>query len=321
MASLFGTELRREDGVLSGPLRRPRQMLADQTYDGHMSIHDDSQAQELGFSGAPIEGPTHFSQFEPLLTELWGERWLEFGCISSHFKNVVVEGEEVQAFAEIPADGANITRIWATKAGGEPVLEGTASLGPDHPETELERLLASRPTPEQLVILEHVNIGDKAENAEVVHMNFDQHLGDGYPFTLADKLKVITEHCPWYDAEGAQQSPWDKPIIPMEMISPLVQYAYNAIGTQAKRPVIGMFADLEIRLLKGPLFVGQEYRLEKEIVGLGESRRTESMWIRTSITDVDSGDLVATTLLNSAYLKHSYAPYEEEAAAMGKEIA
>lgn len=315
---LFSTEVGENEGVLSGPHRIPRQMLADQTYDGHLSIHDDTHAQELGFSGAPIEGPTHFSQFEPLLHEVWGDAWLRSGCISTHFKNVVVEGEEVQAFVERPADGANITRVWAHKKTGELVLEGTASLGPEHPETELDRLLASRATPEQLVILEHLNIGDKAKNEEPVHMHFDQHLGDGYPFTLADKLTVISERCPWYEAEGAKTSPWGKAIIPMEMLSPLTQYSDNGITDKAKGPVIGMFADLEVRLINGPLFVGQDYLLEKEVIGLGESRRTESVWMRTSIRDPETGDLVATSVLNSAYLKASYAHYEAESAAMGK---
>ena len=56
MARLFDTELRRAEGNIYGPYRRPRQMLQEQTYDGHVSIHDESQARELGFSGAPIEG-------------------------------------------------------------------------------------------------------------------------------------------------------------------------------------------------------------------------------------------------------------------------
>ncbi len=47
--------------TISGPYRAPRQMLATQEYGGHVSIHDDSMAQDLGFKGAPIEGPTHFS--------------------------------------------------------------------------------------------------------------------------------------------------------------------------------------------------------------------------------------------------------------------
>jgi hypothetical protein len=44
--------------VISGPLRKPRQMLADQEYGGHTSIHDDSMAEKLGFRAGPIEGPT-----------------------------------------------------------------------------------------------------------------------------------------------------------------------------------------------------------------------------------------------------------------------
>ena len=107
--------------VICGDWRHPRQMLGDQTYDGHMSIHDDKMAEDLGFSGAPIEGPTHFSQFAPLLEEIWGQVWFEQGCISSHYLNMVVEGEEVRAFAEVPGPGSRITNIWAEKRDGTPL--------------------------------------------------------------------------------------------------------------------------------------------------------------------------------------------------------
>jgi hypothetical protein len=52
--------------ILTGPFRAPRQMLGDQEYDGHTSVHDDATADKLGLPGAPIEGPTHFSQFDPM---------------------------------------------------------------------------------------------------------------------------------------------------------------------------------------------------------------------------------------------------------------
>ena len=55
-----------EETENSGSFKFPQQMLAEQEYDGHLSIHDDAQAESLGFKGAPIEGPTHFSQFDPL---------------------------------------------------------------------------------------------------------------------------------------------------------------------------------------------------------------------------------------------------------------
>ncbi|WP_211242590.1 hypothetical protein [Halopseudomonas bauzanensis] len=85
---------------LCGPLREPKQMLADQQYSGHTSIHDDDMAEKLGFRAGPIEGPTHFSQFTPLLVEIWGQDWFERGCFSAHFQNMVVEGEQVRAFVE-----------------------------------------------------------------------------------------------------------------------------------------------------------------------------------------------------------------------------
>src|SRR5689334_24660360 len=92
--------------AISGPLRKPRQMLADQEYGGHASLHDDSMAEKLGFRAGPIEGPTQFSLFPPLLQHIWGQTWFEKGCLSAHYQNMVIEGEETRAFAEIPRNGA-----------------------------------------------------------------------------------------------------------------------------------------------------------------------------------------------------------------------
>src|SRR4029077_11891465 len=90
--------------TLTGPWRSPAQMLAAQAYDGHASVHDDATAASMGLTGAPIEGPTHFSQLDPLAALTWGSAWFERGCISSHFRTMVVESEEVQA--SLTLDGA-----------------------------------------------------------------------------------------------------------------------------------------------------------------------------------------------------------------------
>ncbi|MGH8187010.1 MAG: hypothetical protein ACREUC_10635, partial [Steroidobacteraceae bacterium] len=68
----FATPIQDSGDAVIGPLRVPRQMLAEQQYDSHTSIHDDATAQKLGFKGGTIEGPTHFSQFAPLCVALWG---------------------------------------------------------------------------------------------------------------------------------------------------------------------------------------------------------------------------------------------------------
>ena len=301
--------------TISGPFRAPKQMLATQEYGGHASIHDDSMAQDLGFKGAPIEGPTHFSQFVPLLHQLWGRDWEEHGCLSAHYKNPVVEGEEVKAFVET-TDQPNYIRIWAEKEDGTPVLEGSATLGPDHPETTLEARRKQLKTPEKLIILRDVEVGYRSPSG-TVKMDFDQDLGALYPFTLLDKLEVITERSAWCTPEGGPQSPWGRAIVPLEMIGPLTQYTSRESQIPVRGPAVGLFADLEIRMVNGPVFVGKEYTIEREVVQLSESRRTESYWVLTSLTDPEDGKLIAQALLNSASLKDSFATYAGEAAARG----
>ena len=298
--------------VLSGPLRKPRQMLAEQEYGGHVSIHDDAMAEKLGFKAGPIEGPTHFSQFVPLLEHLWGKAWYERGCLSAHYLNMMVEGDEVRAFVQVPAPGATSTRIWAERADGLPVLEGSASIGPDDGPTLLDQRMAKLRPPGKLLILADLHVGMKGAADEKVRMDPDQNMGALYPFSLNQKLACITENSPWYSDPAA--SPWGRAIIPLEMVSVLGEYTNPQAKFPVKGPVVGLFADQEIRMIDGPLFVGEDYVIRREIAALSESKRTESYWVRTRIFDASGAKQVAEILLNHATLKHSYAGYEAELA-------
>jgi hypothetical protein len=307
--------------ILCGEFRKPRQMLGAQSYDGHLSIHDDAMAENLGLRAGPIEGPTHFSQFEPLLYRIFGKAWFECGCISAHYQNMVVEGEEVRAFARNPAAGARAVAIWAEKRDGTPVLTGTASIGPDHGVTEIGTRMAQLRPAQQLVILRDLKVGQKGAGApEIVSMGFDQHMGDQYPFTLNQKLSAITEPSAWSRPDTGTSSPWGRAIIPFEMISVLLEYTIGRAGFRTRGPAVGLFADQEIKLIRGPLFVDHRYRLEREIVALSESKRTESNWVRTRVFDAETDSLVAEMILNGATLKASYARYDEEARALGKAL-
>jgi hypothetical protein len=298
----FATEI-----TLAGPLRSPVQMLADQEIDGHSSVHDQQTAASLGLAGAPIEAPTHFSQFDPLATLIWGQEWFERGCISSHFRTMVVEGEQV--LATLTTGGHKPARIAAKKADGTPVLSGTATVGPEYGKTDLETRRAAQVEPEELHIVDQLEVGMRRQHGRV-SMSFDERNGPAYPFSLSDKLEKITEPHPWYLPEGARSSPWGRAIIPMEMISVL---AYKSGESWPVRgPALGLFLDLEVRLLSGPLFVDQEYEVEREIIGLSESRRTESYWTRTSLVDVDTGTPAAEVLLHSGVFKESFAGYPAE---------
>jgi hypothetical protein len=303
--------------ALCGPLRQPRQMLAEQRYDGHKSIHDDAMAEGLGLRAGPIEGPTHFSQFDPLLYHVFGQAWFENGCISAHYQNMVVEGEEVRAFVERDPSQPRFVHLQAHKRDGTPVLTGTASIGDatglPH---ELPLRIAKLRPPTGLVINRDLRVGQRGVAVEKIRMGFDTHMGDHYPFTLADKLKVITEPSPWYTRESGAESPWGRPIIPTEMISVLLGATSAQSGLSGRKPAVGLFAGQEIRLINGPLFVDQDYELEREIIALSESARTESVWVRTRVYDAATRVPVAEMILNGAVMKASYPGYESEARAL-----
>ncbi len=297
----FETDITRDGATMIGPLRAPVQMLAEQEYAGHTSVHDDATAAELGLAGAPIEGPTHFSQIDPLAVECWGQVWFEQGCVSSHFSNMVVEGDEVRAALEPKT--ATMARIRAEKADATPVLTGTASIGRDDV-TELdERRRRGLDDPGRLYIVDQLEIGMIEVVPEPVTMGFDDHNGNLYPFTLAQKLERITERSSWYLPDG--DSPWGRPIVPTEMIS-VIAHQSNA-HFPVRGPAIGLFIDLEVRFVDGPVFVGQPYRIEHTLVGIGQTRRVESYWTESTLIDADTGAHTATVLLHQGVFKASYA--------------
>jgi len=309
----FDCAIEAAGAALVGPWRAPRQMLAEQEYDGHASIHDPATAQKLGFKTATIEGPTHFSQFAPLGEAIWGDRWFAEGCLSAHYRNPVFEGEEVRAFMDEPVDSATQVAIRMEKRDGTEVLRGTAQVGAGGGPTALEARIATLEPLKDPVILHDVKVGLKT-GRQSVRMNSDQNMGALYPFSLAQKLAKITEPSAIYADPAA--APFGRAIIPMEMISVLCQYTARQDRMPIRGPAVGLFADQEIRLIKGPLFVGEAYEIDREIVFLSGSRRTESLWVKTRVYAPGQDEVLATMLLNSATMKESYAPYAVEYAAL-----
>lgn len=310
----FETVIVDTGSALVGPWRQPRQMLNAQTYDQHASIHDDATAQKLGFKGGTIEGPTHFSQFAPLCEKLWGQAWFETGCISAHYRNAAFEGEDVQAIVEKPSDGATYCAIRMLKRDGTEVLRGSVSVGINPPPSALDiRVTELKPLADPVILCD-VNVG-MTTRRQTTRMDFDQNMGELYPFSLTQKLKVITELSSYYLRDEGAKNPWQRAIIPIEMLSVLFQHSSKSDGLPVRGPAVGLFADQEIRLMRGPLFVGQDYQVERKVVALSGSRRTESLWVRSEVYD-QSNTLVASMLLNLASLKESYAAYDHEYVAL-----
>jgi len=274
-----------------------------------MSVHDGDTAASLGLGGAPIEGPTHFSQFDPLAVQLWGpDAWFGRGCISSHFRTMVVEGEEVQASVTTASD--HRATIEAHKADGTPVLEGSISLGPDHPQTALEARRGGQGDPGELFILDQLEVGMTVPEPFRSSIRYSESNGPLYPFSLAEKAAKITEPSSWYTPDGASANPWGRVIVPFEMASVLTNKAGR--GFPMRGPALGLFLDLEVRMVDGPVFADQDYELRRRVIGLGQSRRTESYWTETTVSDADTGDLVAVVVLHQGVFKESYAGYPRQ---------
>src|SRR5260370_11181072 len=185
----FETIITESSDSFAGPWRKPHQMLNAQVYDSHASIHDDATAQKLGFQGGTIEGPTHFSQFAPLCERVWGRAWFESGCLSAHYRNPSLEGEEVQAILAKPEPGQRQRKIQMVKRDGTEVLRGTVSVGDAGLSTALDQRLTELKPLADPVILRDVKPGMKTRR-QTVRMDFDQNMGQLYPFSLPINLAV-----------------------------------------------------------------------------------------------------------------------------------
>ena len=134
-------------------------------------------------------------------------------------------------------------------------------------------------------------------------MLFRSHNGNLYPFSLRDKVRLITEPSPWY--VPGDISPWGRAVVPTEMLSVLAHK--GGLHLPVRGPSVGLFVDLEVQR-HAPVFVDETYTATHEIVCLGQSKRVESYWTRSRLHD-SSGRHVASLLLHQGVFKASYAGY------------
>ncbi len=163
--------------------------------------------------------------------------------------------------------------------------------------------------PEQLHILDRLSPGQRGANPDSVSTGVDVHYGDLYPFSLEQKLRSITESLSWHDPGQAATSPWGAAVVPIEMLSVLTGSGSRGSGFQVRQPSLGLFVDLEVRLLGSPVLVDRSYRVEREVVALAESRRTESYWTVSTLIDEATETPTAEVLLHSGVFKESFPGY------------
>ena len=141
------------DVRLVGEWRHPVQLLQDQELTSGPTVRDEAVAAPLNLSGAPIEGPTHFSQFGPLAMSLWGDEWLATGCISTHFTAPVMEGKATRAEV-VAAPGAQRAVITMQADDDGQVLTGGISVAGQEQGTVCRDRLARALRPDEMQILD-----------------------------------------------------------------------------------------------------------------------------------------------------------------------
>jgi len=295
---------------------------------GHKAVHDEDTAKAAGFAGAPIHGTVHWSQFTPLILEALGPSWFETGSISVHFVNMVMHLNPVRAFMQKPDPSKTKQQldIWMEHMDGRVVLEGTVSVGLKSCEATTmanKKMAATKPVAGSL-LFERRAIGVKSTNKVPMHIGWEGQVHPAlFPFSLKQKLECITEFHPWFTAEAGHQSPWGRAILPPECLNAIMLGGYGVDTWPAmpkddwlrqalgKKTPVSLFGGCEVFIHAGPVFVGEEYELSREVVGKGETPRAEFHWIRTYLTEKASGKLVAEMTLQSMFVKKTIEGYDD----------
>ena len=281
------TEIREENGVLIGPMRRPRNLAASQ----RGSIHDDATAQKLGFRGGTVAGSIHMEQFPPLLVRAFGERWFETGSLSTYFRNATTDGEPVRAYVELPPAGARDSqvRVWMERDDGTLVLEGTASVGETREPSMIARKLAEPREDGELRILAALVPGATVEPVRT-RLHADE---------AAPRLRVITEPMSWYT--GA--SPWGGAVANPGLVVHLLTQAQRHMGLRGG--AVGLYGGIEVRHVRGPVLMEHDYDVAATILATGQTPKTEYVWYEARALEPGETKPIATMTMMLRFMKAS----------------
>lgn len=280
------SEIIEQNGMLIGPYRRPRNLAATQ----RGSIHDDATAQKLGFKGGTVAGSIHMEQLPPILVRAFGQRWFETGGVSCYFRNATIDGEPVRPLAQVPPAGADDAQIniFMEKEDGTQVLEGTASIGDPPEPSMLRRKLAEPREAGEMRLLADVRAGDAIAPRRTRCVRKDSD----------PRLAVVTEPLDWYTGP----SPWGDPVLNPGMIVHVMVAAQRNMALPAD--AVGLYGAIEVRHLRGPVFLERDYEVRGTILATGTTPKTEYVWFETLLRE-PAGPDVASMIMMLRFMKAS----------------
>jgi hypothetical protein len=232
------------------------------------SIHTDEVARKIGMRGGTIPGTVHLTHFPPLLTDLFGDRWLQTGCISMFYTYATLDGESVRAVIATPArlpEGAVQLDAWVENRDGKVVCKGTVSIG--HPEavSYVRSLPMANAAPGANRILSKLVPGEALARVEMP--------------PLGGENGVLRD--------------------PQQMYRALMMPAPNVC-----KPSVGFFGATEILLRSGPIRTDVAYLKSGHVVCIGDSPKTEFAWVDSTLQD-RSGTVIAQMRHMTRWMKSS----------------
>ena len=234
------------------------------------SIHTDAVAKKIGMRGGTIPGTVHLTHFQPILRELFGERWLRAGSISMFYTYATIDREDVRAIVKRPREGVRDIQLdaWVETKEGRVVCKGSVSVGKP----------AEKPYVRSLPL----------ENAAPGVSRILNQMKPGMEVPVRDKL-VISEGLD----DGVLRDP--------QMMFRSLQVFPANVDT---KPAVGFFGATEIILHDGPIKSATPYRRTGKVVCVGESPKTEFAWFDSYLHD-EAGRLIAEMRHMTRWMKAS----------------
>lgn len=276
------------EGGLSGPLRRPINVSRQAA----SSIHDDATAQTLGFRGGTVAANVHMEQFPPLFAARFGQPWTTPGGLSLYFLQATTDGEPVRAAMGPVTETAHSAwaPAWIETPEGARVCDGLAWRGTAPTPTPLRtRLTQARPA-QDLRILAKTSTGDRVA---AVPARIESA-------TAVERVRGVTEPMDAYlhpDAEGRRLA---APAVVIDALRAVETPLFQSVGE-----FVGMFGAIELEHLAGPVWLDTDYLADGEVVGVGESPKTEIVWYESRLRPASGGPALARLLMMTRVLKGS----------------
>jgi hypothetical protein len=270
-------------------------------------IHDDATAQAAGFRGGTIAGSAHLDTIVPLALEQFGDDWFMSGSVSIKFAAPTTDGEptfvELGGFTYDPIPNQHqipdqrqvrILRSPDELLVGSGTVGGPRSASPTQLRAEPPRHDASAAR-----ILAGLQQGQRIGPAtDAIDGKDLEHRCTG---------GLITEPLNWY----VHTSPWGNAIAPPSAIIDAANRVISAQLLPILPPAVGMWSALEVQFTNGPVFVDRRYTVTGTVAAISDSPKTEVIWQDVRLVDPDTGNTVASVLIQSRFVKSTSSLWNE----------